>query len=160
MDRFTITVDDKELLAYLGQAEARADNMSPVMGDISLVLADGIEQAFADQAAPDGTPWEKLRDSTIAARKRKGYWPGKIGQQTGRLASSIVPDHGPTFAAAGTNVEYARTFFFGAERGEFGSTKHGVPIPWGDIPGRQGLGLSQDGTDEIVSLLAAYVAGR
>ena len=43
---------------------------------------------------------------------------------------------------AGTNVVYATTQQFGAARGEFGATRRGRPIPFGDIRARAFVGFS------------------
>jgi hypothetical protein len=43
----------------------------------------------------------------------------------------------------------------GAERGAFGQTKHGSPIPWGDIPAREMFGVSQDDEVEVVHILTS-----
>lgn len=158
MDDFAVRIQSDAISGGLAAVVARMADMSPLMYDISMILVDGLEEAFARQADPaSGIPWPRLSDTTIEERQKKGYWPGKMLQQTGRLASSLVGDWGPTFAAAGTNVIYATTMHFGAERGEFGTTKHGVPIPWGDIPGRPFIGLSAESAAEILSLLSAYL---
>jgi phage virion morphogenesis protein len=161
VDNFTMEIQNNAISGGLAAVMARMADMSPVMYDISMVLVDGIEEAFARQADPaSGAAWPHLSDTTIEAREKKGYWPGKMLQQTGRLVSSMVPDWGPTFAAAGTNVIYATTMHYGAERGEFGTTKHGAPIPWGDIPGHPFIGLSSESAAEILSLLSAYLVER
>jgi phage gpG-like protein len=55
----------------------------------------------------DNGKWEKLKDSTIAQRKKKGYWPGKILQQTGTLKRSVTSRVFRDKAIVGTNLEYA-----------------------------------------------------
>ena len=54
---------------------------------------------------------------------------------------------------------YAGTHQFGAKKGQYGSTSRGQPIPWGDIPAREFLGLSDDDESEIVDIVSGYLAG-
>lgn len=155
IDHNTAEVGD-ELLAL---AE-RIDSLRPIMGPISEILVDEAQGAFSQQADPStGAPWLPLAPSTIEDRERHGYWPGSILQRQGRLAASISGDFGDDFAAAGTNVVYAAVMHFGADRGEFGATRYGVPVPWGDIAGRPILGLSEAGGEEILDLVRARALG-
>ena len=60
--------------------------------------------------------------------------------------------------AVGSSLEYAAVQQFGARRGEFGRTRRGAPIPWGDIPARPFLGVSRVDRVEILDILAGYLA--
>ena len=135
----------------------RGDDLSPAMEAIAGVLVDDIEEAFQSEQAPDGQTWSPLSDTTIKRREKAGYWPGQKLQQTGRLAASITFAFGKDYAVAGTNVIYAATHQFGAAKGGFGSDKHGRSIPWGDIPARPFLGLSNEGRSEIENILARFL---
>ncbi len=152
-----IKLQDQQLRRLLNRLVKRGDDLSPAMDAISGVLADVVEESFDKEQAPDGTAWAKLSSVTIARRQKSGRGTGKILQQTGRLAQSIVAAHGSDFAQAGTNVIYAATHQFGAKKGQFGTTKRGAPIPWGDIPARSFLGLSDEGRDEIIEILTAHL---
>ena len=62
----------------------------------------------------------------------------------------------------GSPMVYAGTFHFGAKSGEFGfgvyaSRNGSFPIPWGDIPARRFLGMSQAGRDNVVNLVRSYL---
>lgn len=154
-----IHVNNAAINERLGALSLKLQDLSPVMRPIAGVLVAGMEQAFQDEADPTtGTPWERLKESTIKQRTKLGYWPGKKLQRTGRLVSSLVSDFGPTFAAAGTNLVYATTQNFGARKGQFGNTKHGAPIPWGDIPARHFDGISSDSKVEVLDLIDQYLS--
>ena len=60
----------------------------------------------------------------------------------------------------GSGRVYAGTHQFGAKRGAFGRTAKGGPIPWGDIPARPFLGLSDADANEITALVAGYLASK
>lgn len=57
----------------------------------------------------------------------------------------------------GSPLIYADTHQFGAPKGSFGSTSRGSPIPWGDIPTREFLGLSDTNADEVREIMADYL---
>jgi phage virion morphogenesis protein len=74
------------------------------------VMLDAVEEQFAREGQP---PWPSLRPSTIRARARRGHWPGKILQETGRLAASITSSWGRDEAVVGTSVVYGLYHQFG-----------------------------------------------
>jgi len=154
----TVTIDNAEINQRLGDLALKLEDLSPVMRPIAAELLSGMKQAFVDEADPKtGTPWQRLADSTIKQRTKLGYWPGKKLQRTGRLVSSLVSDSGPTFAIAGTNLVYATTQNFGANKGQFGTTKHGSPVPWGDIPPRRFAEISPATTSTVLDLIYQFL---
>ena len=94
---------------------------------------------FQRSQDPDGRVWEKNAESTIKKKKSS-----KAGTDTGRLRTSMKGRSTKRTAVVGTNVIYAPTMQFGAKKGEFGKTKRGTPIPWGNIPARRFLGFSKE----------------
>lgn len=79
----------------------------PLMRRVAAVLADAVEENFAQQGRPQ---WLGLAPAT---KKRRG--DGKILQDSGRLASSIVSQADGDSAVVGTNVRYAAIHQFGGE---------------------------------------------
>jgi len=153
-----VEIVDAQISAAFAQLQERLTDLSPAMRAISLDLVGGVEDAFAREADPvTGEPWDPLSPLTIRRREMEGRWPGKILQQTGRLAASITPSHSGTEAAAGTNDVRAGVLQFGAVAGDFGSTPAGRPLPFGDIPARPFLGLSEEVRGDILDLLAKYL---
>ena len=155
--KIDIKIKDQKALQTLNLLARRSEDLSPAMQAIAGVLVDDIEEAFQSEQSPNGEIWASLSDTTIKRREKSGYWPGQKLQQTGRLASSLTSSFGKDYAVAGTNVIYAATHQFGAKKGSFGSDRHGRPIPWGDIPARPFLGLSNDGRHEIEEIIARFI---
>ena len=109
-------------------------------------------------------------------RRKSGHTPLRILTQSGDLASSIQSDSDATSAIVGTNIPYASTHQFGASKGEFGSfsviarairgkytrlkSNPKVQVPWGDIPAREFLGVSEAGRVQIVDTLNNYLAAQ
>jgi phage gpG-like protein len=130
-------------------------------------LLDDVQERFRTQTAPNGLDWVGKSAATIAAYERRGqkidYRPlyGATGElhQTDRFHYQA----GPNSVEVGTNLIYAAAMQLGAAKGAFGSTSRGSPIPWGDIPARPFLGISderrQDILDEVGEWLASIVDG-
>ena len=143
--KIDIKINDTKLRQALNYLVRCGGDLSPAMEATAGMLVDNIKEAFQSEQVPDRQAWHPLSDTTIKRREKAGYWPGQKLQQTGRLANSITSAFSKDYAAAGTNVIYAAaTHQFDAEKGNFGSDKHGHPIPRGDIPARLFLGLSNE----------------
>lgn len=159
-----IEVDDKKVLDAFNRLLRASNDLSPAMRSVSRVLADATERAFQSQSDPaTGKPWAPLKPSTIRRREKTGHWPGSILQLSGILAGSIQSEYGGDYAQAGTNIPYATTHQFGAKKGQFGAfsivrTHQEVQIPWGDIPARPFLGISEEDKREIIDIFNAYLA--
>ncbi|MCK5740574.1 MAG: phage virion morphogenesis protein [Chlorobi bacterium] len=91
---------------------------------IGHVLLKSIQENFDvggrySRSSPIGTGgtdrWFDLSEVTIAQRTKKGYWPGKILQQTGILASSITFTVNSDGVSVGSNLSYARDLQYGTD---------------------------------------------
>ncbi|GFK94431.1 hypothetical protein NNJEOMEG_02276 [Fundidesulfovibrio magnetotacticus] len=156
-----IFVNTSPVDALLMRIVALGANMTPVTRPLAGVLADIPERAFAGQRDPvTGAPWAPLKPVTV--NRRGSSTP--ILQVSGILAGSIQAEHGPDFARVTTNVPYAPTHQFGAKKGQFGRTRRGGPIPWGDIPARRFFGVGPEDEAEIAqttsSALQRFLGGR
>lgn len=104
-------IDIKPDFASLDRAIQRLEGFQrskrPVMRRVAGVMADAVEENFAQQGRPK---WLGLAPAT---RKRRG--DGKILEDSGRLANSIVAQADSDSAAVGTNVRYAAIHQFGGE---------------------------------------------
>ncbi|KEQ19175.1 hypothetical protein GZ78_04045 [Endozoicomonas numazuensis] len=130
-------------------AAAGAD-LSPVMKEISGILADASEQAFANEADPTtGESWQPLTEAHKGYRQSKGY-TGSILQMSGQLAASIQSDHGRDFAQVGSNKVYAAIH-------QHGGLPDMRPAN-AAIPARPFLGASEDDKDEIMEVLARHLS--
>ena len=104
-----------------------------------------------------GDPGVELSEGTKARKRRNadkiltldGYLRGHLVHR----ATSHSVEVGSLFVCAGTHQ-------FGAEKGSFGSTAKGTPIPYGDIPARPFLGLSDADGDELTDILRNFIIER
>lgn len=154
----TIEFDDSEVLKALEQLSRRMTDMTPAMREISEILQASVEDAFESETDPaTGQRWTPLSEVTVRLRDGNAH---PILQRSGQLASSFQPDYGRDFAVVGTNKVQAGTHQFGASKGQFGRTSRGAPIPWGDIPARPMLGVSEAAGEDILEAVQRYLAGN
>ncbi|KUY86862.1 virion morphogenesis protein, partial [Burkholderia sp. RF4-BP95] len=104
-----IEIDDSRYAATMARVRALMQDASPVTALIAGLMADAVEENFAQQGRPK---WLGLSPKTLK-RRREEAGTGKILQRSGRLASSITPAHDATTARVGTNVVYAAIHQFG-----------------------------------------------
>lgn len=172
----TIDIDDRELQAAIDRLAARLGDLSAVMQEIGETLAETTKQRFAAGRAPDGTPWAPNSPVTVAryfasrtavhdrTGKRVGVRKGtykKDGSlsassvrmlgakrplhgQSGRLASQIHYRAGADQVEVGSSLIYAAVQQLGARKRQFGRA------PWGDIPARPFLGLSEEDRSAVL----------
>lgn len=95
-------------LARAGQAHA------PMMRAISIEF---LSQTEANLEAEGRPKWMGLKPSTIAARAKRGTWPGKIMQVSGQLAASFTPGSDSDSAWIGSNKKYAAIQHAGGKAG-------------------------------------------
>ena len=158
MARLTIDVTGIDTAAkQLGALAAAGRDLTPVMRDIGEYLVRSTKDRFEQERAPDGSPWQPLSETT---RRRKKRNKNRILTESGLLGGQIAYQAGPAEVLVGSGRVYAGTHQFGAKRGAFGRTAKGGPIPWGDIPARPFLGLSDADANEITALVAGYLASK
>lgn len=145
----------------LREAAARLDDMTPVYTDIGNYLLDQRRQRFASGTDPEGKPWTPKRQSTMDRYKRLGY--GTLNRPLigpskalSRQIQRIVSRDG---VVIGSSLAYARTMQEGAAKGAFGSDARGNPLPWGNIPARRWLDLSDEEELEIVAIADEHLEG-
>ena len=154
----TVKIDDRDLREAIRKVSFAIDDMTPVFADIAGAMQEAAEDSLANEESPSGEKWARLSNTTKDDRERQGYGrDGPILQRTGRLVGSIVAEWGQDFARAGTNVAYATTLFYGAKKGEFGTGSRGTPIPFGDIPAREFLGISDEQASDFLSRVHQHV---
>ena len=180
-----IKVKDSELEKFLREISKRCEDLLPVMKGVAGLMHEAVEENFEQQGRP--TKWRGLSQVTIRFRKRRGYWPGKILQMRGELAASITEDATKNKAVVGTNKAYAAVHQFGAKKGSFGeftikirehmrrithafgkplkkprSVKvrehtRRVRLPWGDIPARPYLVITDEDIEIIKESIADFI---
>jgi len=141
----TIKIDSEQLQKELKKLLQLARDRRPLMKNIAGMMHNAVEENFAQEGRPK---WIPLSPITIAARQKKGYWPGQILQQTGKLAASISSYADNDQAVVGTNVVYAAIHQFGGKAGR------GKKV---NIPARPYLQLTDEDMEEILKAVKEYL---
>jgi phage virion morphogenesis protein len=135
--------------AIAKQIEKNAD-FTPLMREVKGFLADRVEENFAEEGRPQ---WAPL--SPVTVRRRGSAHP--ILQVSGSLAASVVAESDASSATVGSNKVYARVQQEGAAKGAFGKGKtRAFDIPWGNIPARPFLAVTQDDEQRLVAIAIDY----
>ncbi len=149
------------IVARLGEASRVLTDLLPLHQDIGEYLLTSHRDRFQRSEAPDGTRWQPKRPATIERYKARGDGnrPHPLIGPSGRLGREIQSDATPQQVEIGSALIYSGVMQDGAAKGAFGSDQAGRPIPWGDIPARVWLGLSDADERNILDITDEYVAG-
>jgi phage virion morphogenesis protein len=174
MAMITIAFDDRAVLDALRDLSARAVNLRPALKEIGEDLVASTKDRFNTSTGPDGQRWEPNSETTVLGYLAgvKGAYGKKNGlTQKGMKAllgkKPLVRDgylqdtlnyqvDGDTLLV-GSPQKYAAVQQFGAKQGEFGQNRRGRPIPYGDIPARPFLGVSDADQRSILETLGHYL---
>jgi len=155
----TIELNEDEVAAVLDRLSKALIDMTPVMEEIGDLLVNSTKERFKESVAPDGTKWAQKSQTTIAAYRRRGdridFRP--LFGPTGRLSSEISRTATDHSVEIGSNLIYAAVMQFGAAKGAFGTTRKGGAIPWGRIPERPFLGISEQDRTNIVATVDEWL---
>ena len=172
-----LTVDDAELKAALKELAAKLNDLTPFFQDVGETLLNSTRERFRRQTAPDGTPWAALSPAYAARKPRHKDKPLTL---SGALRGTLVKQADQDALRIGTPLIYGATHQFGAAKGSFGTvtarinaytrrSRSGATftvrahtrqmrVPWGDIPARPFLGLSEADRSDLIEALQAYLA--
>ena len=130
----------------------RGDDLHPAMSAIGEYLLGSNQDRMEQGVTPDGEAFAPLSDVTIARKKKN--------QTTPLIHNGYLFNRG--YKASRDNIElgtpmiYGAVMFYGAKQGEFGRVNN-HPIPWGDIPARPYLGISNEDEDEITAVIGDFL---
>ena len=153
----TMEFTDDEITPALGRMYDAVDDMSLFMTALAGMMVASTQDRMLRGEQPDGQPFAPRSPVTLEQYAKNGFSFGGPLHYSRRLVESIYPESGPDYARIGTNVEQAAVMQFGASHGDFGETDRGGPIPWGDIPARPFMGISDDDRTNIMAELAEWL---
>lgn len=181
-----VEVADQQVLDTINHLITSLENPRSVYKDIGEYLVDSTKRRFATSTAPDGTRWASNSQVTILqylagksdGGKKKGYFyakntkkdPNRKGKlaalgieavtskrpliREGTLSEQIsykVDENGDLLI--GSPMGYAAVQHFGAKQYSF----EGGKTPWGDIPARPFLGISDKDKSTILGYLSDFM---
>lgn len=144
----------------LRETAARLDDMTPLHQDIAEYVVEATKERFKKGIAPDGTAWAPKSPVTLAnyLAKGDGNRPDPLIGPSRRLSSEIASFATRDSAEIGSSLEYSAAMQGGARKGAFGTGKRGQSIPWGDIPARVWLGLSEEDEHSILDIADEHLS--
>jgi len=158
--QITVTLEDEAVSRALAQMAAASVDMTQPMDAIGRVLVNGaVERIGTTNVTPEGAPWKPS--------KRAESQGGKTLHDSGALMRSINSWAFPDRAIVGTNTPYGAVHQLGAATGSLGvwsgTDKRGrdmtVLSPWGDIPARPYLGISDEEETTILEIVRDHYGG-
>ena len=165
-----VSINDAELRPALEALQDAMGNLDPALRQIGEYLVDSTRQRFQTESAPDGSPWAANSDVTLdnytnrfktsftktgkrskAGRERRAN--KKVGTgESKQLQRQIFYNVRNGELEVGSPLIYAGTFHYGANKGQYGPR-----TPWGDIPARPFLGISDEDEREVLAIVENYL---
>lgn len=152
------------LRADFDSAKAKAANLSPIMEEVAEELRLMVDDAFEEEASPNGKAWKPLSDATLnirRTRKTGKTTSNKILKDSGTLRRSVVANAGKRSASVGVGGP-ASKYAHIQQMGNPNNRLNGKRAP---IPAREFLPMDKSGNpdfpdgfeDRIVSMIADFI---
>lgn len=156
---FRTVFNGQPIVAQLRAAQERLEDMTPVHQDIGEYMIKATKDRFVVGKGPDGVAWAPKKPATIERYRRMGDGdrPNPLIGPSRRLSTEIVMFADAAGVEVGSNLEYSGTMQGGAAKGAFGSDSRGHPIPWGYIPARVWLGISDTDDRNIIDIVDEHL---
>lgn len=144
----------------LEQAQAKLADLTPVYEEISEYMVEATRARFQLGVDPTGAKWQPKKPATIARYEARGDGnkPDPLIGPSGRLSKEVIGQANQSGAEIGSVLEYSSVMQHGAAQGAFGRSPRGGPIPWGTIPARVWLGLSDADERNILDIVDEHLA--
>lgn len=157
-----VEITDEEVDAMLARLRESLGDMTEIFEVIGEQLEDSTEKRFLTGVSPEGIAWAPKAQATIDAYAARGlsvdsrplFGPNL---DTLPLRQSFFRDAGPDSLEVGTNKVQAAVMQFGASKGQFGTAANGSSVPWGDIPARPFLGISEADRGNILATIEEWI---
>ncbi|OBS10794.1 phage virion morphogenesis protein [Acidihalobacter prosperus] len=143
----TIRIEDQEVLAALQALMDAGTHLEPAFRDIGEYMVDSTKRRFGEGISPDGDPWAPNSPVTLSRKSD----PRPLHGESGRLENEIYPHVFADGVEIGSPLIYAAVQQFGAAKHAFGVS------PWGDIPARPFLGLSDSDRMNVLDILQEHL---
>ncbi|AZV77941.1 phage virion morphogenesis protein [Parasedimentitalea marina] len=141
----------------LAAVAAAVEDMSLVMADIGELLVASAQDRMRDGEQPDGSPFAPRSQTTLDRYAKLSLSFGAPLNQSGDMRNTLFYDADKDGVEYGSNAIQAAVMQFGAAKGAFGKEANGASLPWGTIPARPFIGLSDDDEAGILAELEDWL---
>lgn len=142
------------------RAVAALESPQSMYDEIGEYLIDQRRVRFAAGVDAAGKPWAAKSEATLERYRRMGY--GELsrpligpGRALSRQIKKFVSRDGVVIGSA---LAYSAVMQFGADKGAFGTDSRGRSLPWGKIPARPWIDLSDAEGRHIVTIADEHLA--
>lgn len=171
-----IEISDNGVNQALTRLANTTQHLPTVLELIGEMLVDSTKQRFVTSTGPDGQRWAS--NSQVTILRYLGKYKSSFSKKTGKLTKAgavsaagkrpligethdlsrkIFPKVEGSTLYIGSTMIYAAAQQFGMSKGYAGANRRGSPIPWGDIPARPFLGLSDQDRVNILDTISDYL---
>lgn len=167
-----IEINDARVASAFRALEAALSDMSPAMYEIGENMVRSTQDRMQKGLEPDGSAFAPRSPVTLGRYKAQGqkYGPHPLWL-TSTMRQNIAYAADRDSVAWGSNAIQAAVMQFGAEQGEFGaaigrtrpsekrqkSQDYFTPLPWGRIPARPFLGLSEQDRGDVIDIVGEWL---
>jgi len=170
-----VAVNDQAVAGLVRSLVRALANAKPAMRDVGEYVTEATKRRFVTGTGPDGERWAPNSPVTIGrmlGQARGNHKKdGSLSKAGARRVTGKKPLVGETRSLAttihyrayrdsveiGSPMIYSGTQQLGAKKGSFGRTRRGTPIPWGDIPARPFIGLSDKERANVAEILLEHL---
>jgi phage virion morphogenesis protein len=153
-----IEYNDAQVSAALQRLVNELGDASGIMSEIGDHLIVSTRKRMDEEVSPEETAWAPRSEATLAAYRRRKLSYGGVLHLSGQMWQGLKTEIGADYVIVGSPEPYAAVMQFGAAKGAFGTTSRGASIPWGDIPARPFLGVSDEDHTAILDIVSKALA--
>ncbi|WP_036797495.1 phage virion morphogenesis protein [Leisingera caerulea] len=133
------------------------EDPSEAMADIGELLLSSSQDRMQRGENPDGSPFAPRSPATLARYAKLGLTFGAPLNVSGDMRNHLFYEASKDGVEYGSNAIQSAVMQFGAAKGAFGTASNGSSIPWGDIPAREFIGISEEDQSNIVLELEEWL---
>jgi len=149
-----VEFDDDAVTRALARARAGLDDMTGVMQDVAEDMLVSTQDRMQRGETPDGAAFAPRSPTTIARYAARGWSYGAPLNRSGEMRQQMATSAGADFAEIGSNAIQAAVMQFGAAKHSLGPRS-----PWGDIPARPYLGISERDRSNVADIVETWLGG-
>lgn len=136
--------------------EATGD-LTEFMQDAGEILISATKDRVLRGEQPDGAQFAPRSPATLARYAKLGLSFGAPLNVSGDMRQHLHYQADKNSVEFGSNAIQSAVMQFGASKGEFGQAANGSSLPWGDIPARPFIGISDEDENNLALELEEHL---